>query len=52
MTKAIRVHAYGGPEVMKWEDVPTPEPGPGEVAIKQDGRRNELHRRLFPHRPV
>ncbi len=36
MTKAIRVHAYGGPEVMKWEDVPTPEPGPGEVAIKQD----------------
>lgn len=36
MTKAIRVHAYGGPEVMKWEDVPTPEPGPSEVLIKQD----------------
>lgn len=36
MTKAIRVHAYGGPEVMKWEDVPTPEPGPGEVVLKQD----------------
>ena len=35
MTKAIRIHAPGGPEVMKWEDVPTPEPGPGEVLLKQ-----------------
>ena len=35
MTKAIRIHTHGGPEVMKWEDVPTPEPGPGEVLLKQ-----------------
>ncbi|HTC09311.1 MAG TPA: quinone oxidoreductase [Acetobacteraceae bacterium] len=35
MTKAIRIHTPGGPEVMKWEDVPTPEPGPGEVLVKQ-----------------
>jgi len=35
MSKAIRIHSYGGPEVMKWEDVPTPEPGPGEVLVKQ-----------------
>src|SRR6202451_1989871 len=35
MTQAVRIHAPGGPEVMKWEDVPTPEPGPGEVLIKQ-----------------
>jgi NADPH:quinone reductase len=35
MTKAIRIHTNGGPEVMKWEDVPTPEPGPGEALIKQ-----------------
>jgi len=35
MSKAIRIHANGGPEVMKWEDVPTPEPGPGEALIKQ-----------------
>ena len=35
MTKAIRIHANGGPEVMKWEDVPTPEPGPGEALIRQ-----------------
>jgi NADPH:quinone reductase len=35
MTKAIRIHANGGPDVMKWEDVPTPEPGPGEALIHQ-----------------
>ncbi len=34
MTKAIRIHANGGPEVMVWEDVPTPEPGPNEALIK------------------
>src|SRR5580692_9725086 len=34
MSKAIRIHTNGGPEVMKWEDVPTPEPGPGEALIK------------------
>ena len=33
MTKAIRIHAPGGPEVMRWEDVPTPEPGPGEALV-------------------
>ena len=33
MTKAIRIHTNGGPEVMKWEDVPTPEPGPGEALM-------------------
>jgi NADPH2:quinone reductase len=36
MTKAIRIHANGGPEVLQWEDVPTPEPGPGEALIHQD----------------
>jgi NADPH2:quinone reductase len=36
MSKAIRIHSPGGPEVMKWEDVPTPEPGPGEALIKQE----------------
>lgn len=34
MTKAIRIHANGGPEVMRWEDVPTPEPGRGEALIR------------------
>jgi NADPH2:quinone reductase len=36
MTKAIRIHANGGPEVMRWEDVPTPEPGRGEVLIRHE----------------
>jgi NADPH2:quinone reductase len=34
MTKAIRIHATGGPEVMRWEDVPMPDPGPGEVLVR------------------
>jgi NADPH2:quinone reductase len=34
MTHAIRIHANGGPEVMQWEAVPTPEPGPGEALIR------------------
>ena len=33
MSKAIRIHAQGGPEVMKWEPVPTPEPGPAEALV-------------------
>ncbi len=37
MTKAVRIHAPGGPEVLKYEDVPTPEPGPGEALIRQEG---------------
>jgi NADPH2:quinone reductase len=36
MTKAIRIHTNGGPEVMLWEDVPTPEPGPNEALIKHE----------------
>lgn len=34
MTKAIRIHTNGGPDVLRWEDVPTPEPGAGEVLIQ------------------
>ena len=34
MTKAIRIHTPGGPEVLRWEDVPTPEPGPGEALVR------------------
>jgi len=32
--KAIRIHEFGGPEVLKLEEVPRPLPGPGEVLIK------------------
>ncbi|OFW28164.1 MAG: NADPH:quinone reductase, partial [Acidobacteria bacterium RIFCSPLOWO2_12_FULL_65_11] len=34
--KAIRVHAFGGPEVLKYEDVPEPTPKPGEAVVKID----------------
>jgi NADPH2:quinone reductase len=32
--KAIRVHEFGGPEVMRLEDVPDPTPGPGQVVVR------------------
>ena len=35
MAHAIRIHAYGGPEVLKWEEVAVGEPGPGEVLLRQ-----------------
>ena len=34
MTKAIRLHAQGGPEVLSWEEVEIGAPGPGEVLIR------------------
>jgi len=35
MVHAIRIHQSGGPEVMKWESVEVPAPGPGQVRLKQ-----------------
>jgi NADPH2:quinone reductase len=32
--KAIRVHAFGGPEVLRLEEVPDPVPGPGQVVVR------------------
>ncbi|HEY7178281.1 MAG TPA: alcohol dehydrogenase catalytic domain-containing protein, partial [Gaiella sp.] len=32
--KAIRIHEDGGPEVLRYEDAPDPEPGPGEVVVR------------------
>ena len=31
--KAVRIHEVGGPEALKYEDCPSPTPGPGEVLI-------------------
>lgn len=31
--KAIRVHEFGGPEVLRLENVPDPRPGPGQVVV-------------------
>ncbi len=35
MTKAIRIHETGGPEVLKWEDIDVGDPGPGQVRLQQ-----------------
>ena len=35
MTKAVRIHETGGPEVLKYEDVDVGAPGPGEVRLRQ-----------------
>ncbi|MFZ1011467.1 MAG: quinone oxidoreductase [Candidatus Sulfotelmatobacter sp.] len=57
---AIRIHSYGGPEVMQWEKVPTPIPGPGQALIRVEAasvnfldiqkRRGELVGQAF-YRP-
>ncbi|WP_296945784.1 NADP-dependent oxidoreductase [uncultured Massilia sp.] len=32
--KAVRLHAFGGPDVLRYEDAPMPAPGPGEVLVR------------------
>jgi len=34
MNHAIRIHEHGGPEVLRWEEVPKPSPGPGEALVR------------------
>lgn len=34
MTKAIRIHETGGPEVLRWEDVEVGDPGDGEIRVR------------------
>ena len=35
--KALRFHEFGGPEVLKIEDIPVPEPGAGEALVRVSG---------------
>lgn len=35
--KAVQFHEFGGPEVVRYEDAPTPTPGAGEVLVKVAG---------------
>ena len=53
------ITAYGGPEVMRYQDMPDPEPGPGDVLIKVAGiginpedmlERNGILKDQFPLR--
>jgi NADPH2:quinone reductase len=32
--KAIRIHEHGGPEVLRYEEAPAPQPGVGEVLVE------------------
>jgi NADPH2:quinone reductase len=34
MTKAVRIHANGEPDVLRWEDIELPPPGPGEARVR------------------
>ena len=55
--KAVRVHTPGGPEVLKYEDVPEPQPKVGEAIVKIDAAglnyvdvyyRSGLYKAEFP----
>src|SRR6476646_5871906 len=57
--KAIRIHKYGGPEVLQYEDAPRPKPQAGEVLIRVhaagvnpiDWKIREGHMKdLWPHK--
>jgi len=57
--KAVVVHQYGGPEVLKFEEYPDPVPGPGEVLVRVAAtsvnpidykRRAGLTRNFYPIR--
>ncbi|HUX85115.1 MAG TPA: NADP-dependent oxidoreductase [Chitinophagaceae bacterium] len=32
--KAVRIHGYGGPEVLKYEEAPVPEPGVDDILVR------------------
>lgn len=58
--RAIRIHSYGGPEVMGLEELPTPVPGPRQVLVRVEAasvnfldlqkRRGELVGQAFYRR--
>src|SRR5208282_788798 len=35
MVAAVRVHKTGGPEVLTYEDITVPAPGPGQIRVRQ-----------------
>jgi NADPH2:quinone reductase len=60
MPHAIRVHEFGGPDALKWEEVEIDEPGPGQVKIRQQAaglnfidvyHRTGLYKQELPFTP-
>jgi NADPH2:quinone reductase len=60
LMRAIRVHEYGGPEVMRLEELPTPTPGPGQALVKLEAsgvnfidiyQRSGLYKNPLPFGP-
>jgi len=59
--KAIRVHAFGGPEVLKLEELPDPSPGANQVVVRAEAigvnpvdtyiRSGKYGQRPFPYTP-
>lgn len=58
--KAIRVHATGGPEVLRYEDIPRPSPGPGQALVRIEAiglnfievyQRTGLYKQSLPFTP-
>ena len=54
---AIRIHAFGGPEVLTYEDIPDPAPQPGQAVVKVDAagvnfidvyHRTGVYKNTFP----
>jgi NADPH2:quinone reductase len=48
-TNAIRIHEYGGPEKMRWEEIELPPPAPGEVQVRHRavGQLRETYKDIF-----
>jgi NADPH:quinone reductase len=60
MPHAIRVHETGGPDVLRWEEVDVPPPGPGQATIRQEAaglnfidiyHRTGLYKQELPFTP-
>ncbi len=52
MSYAVRIHAYGGPEVLTYEDVPVGEPGARRGSASPARHRRQFHRYLSARRPL
>lgn len=50
--KAVRIHQFGGPDVLQYEEVPIPAPGPGQVLVKLAAaglNYSDVHQRTGHH---